>query len=312
MKIINRLIINHILAILANVILISNLSYGAETGGFLYMDLDPAKQKLQKLVNETAPGIVTVIAYDNTGTETGRGSGFFIDREGRIITNAFVMKGAYSAEIISENNNYKKVAIDNLNKELDAALIQVKAEEENPLDLDYDFNVRTGDRVFIIGRTASSQITFSEGEIISIVKSEMPFEYIEVKKSVSLLAYPDSKNGPLINSSGKVIGVTRSVISDHPIFDKIISISDDQEFHAQELKTIKSVLSEKKETKRLQPAGSKEWYPWLKKQTKTIAINTFITLYQMGFPKLMALIFMVIVLISIMQWLFLKLKQLVK
>ena len=61
-------------------------------------------------MEKASPGIVTIIAYDITGTVSGKGSGFFIDRKGLILTNADIMKDAYSAEVISESNRYNSVA----------------------------------------------------------------------------------------------------------------------------------------------------------------------------------------------------------
>jgi S1-C subfamily serine protease len=111
----------------------------SNTSGF--MDLEVSIKELQQIVDKTRPGVVMVIVYDDSGAESGRGSGFFIDKEGRIIMNESIMNGAYSAEIFSKSNHYDDVVILNRDRDIDLALIQVKTNDEIPLELDFDYKI---------------------------------------------------------------------------------------------------------------------------------------------------------------------------
>ncbi len=76
-----------------------------------FMDLQDEIDKLQSIVKKVSPGVVLIIAYDDTGEETGRRSGFFINTNGEILTNAAFLKDAYSAEVLTTSNSYSNVNI---------------------------------------------------------------------------------------------------------------------------------------------------------------------------------------------------------
>jgi len=54
---------------------------------------------LVELVKEIRPAVATVITYDEDKKLSGQGSAFFINKEGHLITNYHLLKGAYSAEV---------------------------------------------------------------------------------------------------------------------------------------------------------------------------------------------------------------------
>jgi len=113
-------------------------------------------------VRKARKSIVTVITYDRSGVKRS-GSGFIVDNEGRIITNASVMKNAYAAEVFSESAHYKKVMLLNSNKGTDLALLQINAVNEVPIGIDYEYKTRPGDRIIVLGKPSGFHITVSEG-----------------------------------------------------------------------------------------------------------------------------------------------------
>ena len=54
---------------------------------------------LGKLVKKIQPAVVTIITYDLENKPLSIGSGFFVDRQGHLVTNYHVLKGAYAAVI---------------------------------------------------------------------------------------------------------------------------------------------------------------------------------------------------------------------
>jgi S1-C subfamily serine protease len=271
-----------------------------------FMDLELSIKELQQLVEKTSPSLVMVVSYDDSGAESGRGSGFFIDRKGLIITNASTVKGAYSAEVLSRSRQYDNVMILHKDDLLDFALIQVKAAEERPLELGFDYEVTPGERVVVIGKSPDLNKTVSEGLIISI---EDKSKLMEIQTTKPLLSFSESKDGPLLNMSGKVIGVMSTAVSESKNMDVIPRMPDYQNFKAVSVTLIKQFISKQGNAERLQPARSKIWSSWVMRWMQTAAISTFIFLYSMGFPKLMALAFIIILIISTIQWLFIKLKS---
>ena len=117
----------------------------SETSSF--MDLESSLKELRDRIDKVFPSIVMIVVYDITGTESARGSGFFYDTDGRIITNASILKNAYSAEVISTKKRYNIVSVLNYDETLDTAIIKVNANNEIPLEIDFESNLTTDEKV---------------------------------------------------------------------------------------------------------------------------------------------------------------------
>lgn len=263
----------------------------------------------QQQADKAGLGVVMVVIYDDTGTESARGSGFFIDREGRIITNASIFKAAYSAEVFSESKYYDDVVILNRDKDLDVALIKVKAADEVSLELDSGYKITPGEKVIVVGKSSGSQKTYSEGIINSVKSIGAIPEVIEIKTVVSILPLYASKDGPLLNINGRVIGIMSTNIQDSKNFDVIPRMPDYQNIKAIGLDSIKPFLSRTPKVEHLQIAKSKIWTRWFIKWLQTAAGNVFITLYQIGLSKILKNVFLMLVIIYIIHFSYLTLKK---
>ncbi len=274
-----------------------------------FMDLQSSIDELLLIVEKISPSVVMIVAYDITGAESARGSGFFIDREGRIVTNALVMKEAYSAEVTSESNYYNEVTILSLNEDLDLALIQVKATDENPLEFDFEYRIRHGKRVVSIGKSIGLEKTVSEGLISAVSNIGKALELIQIETTLPISSFHTSKDGPLLNMTGRVIGVTTSAIPEAQDFFTLPRISDGQELHAVSMRSIKHFLLKPYRAEYLHPPKSRIWYRWFTKWMRTAALNGFLTLYEIGVQKIVSYIIVITILLSLIQWLFRRLKK---
>ena len=61
--------------------------------------LSQAQENLSLLVKKIKPSVVTIITYDEQGKVIGQGNGFFIGKDGDVITNYHILEDASSAEI---------------------------------------------------------------------------------------------------------------------------------------------------------------------------------------------------------------------
>lgn len=303
-KLISALFIAEILFIFA--LFPVQTSYSASpTDSSAFMDLQDEIDKLQSIVKKVSPGVVLIIAYDDTGEETGRRSGFFINTNGEILTNAAFLKDAYSAEVLTTSNSYSNVNILKQDKTLDLTLIKVSTNNAIPIEIDFDYKITPNEKVIAVGKSSSLKDTLSEGLVKSTTDEGADFNHIIINKTMPLTYLAESKDGPVINFDGKVIGVTTDQVSDHPIFGSSAISFDDKKINAISIHSIKQFLSAENETEALPDAQSKVWSSWLKKQF----ITAFIVLYGIGFPKMMAIVLGIIVVISLIQWLYLKLTK---
>ena len=276
--------------------MLCNNSFGAlNTAGTSFMDLESSVKELRSLIDKNSPAVVHIEVYDDTGALRNSGSGFFIDREGRIITNASIWKDAYSAEVVSDNNAYSEVVVLDHNEELDIALIKVRATNEIPLELDFNYKASLGERVIIIGKLNGQVNTVSEGIISSFPKTEEKLKLIEIQTVVSILPNQGSKDGPVLANDGKVVGVASSTIFDKEVPAEIWRGFNNDQMFAVTLQSIKPLLSESGHIEHLHHAKSKIWFRWFASSLKSMILTGVLFFYDIGLNKLMVLLFVIVV-----------------
>jgi len=274
----------------------------SETSSF--MDFESSVKELRSRIDTVFPSIVMIVVYDITGTESARGSGFFYDKEGRIITNASILKKAYSAEVISNKNRYNNVSVLHYDEMLDTAIIKVKAMNEIPLDIDFKSNISTDEKVMAFGRADNFGQTVSEGIINSVVLLDGNIELIKGNAVTPLLSLPPSDNGPLFNAEGKVIGLLSYSISDNAVMDNKNILFNSQNINAISMRSILSLIETDESPTLLHTKGTRVWWQWVKYKITTTVISGFIVLYSLGFTKILIYLLLLIICLSIFQWIF--------
>jgi S1-C subfamily serine protease len=297
-----------ILIMLFGILFIPTTSYSADAfDSSSFMDLESSIKELKLKVEKAQRSIVMIIAYDDAGIERAKGSGLFIDSEGRIITNALILKGAYSAEVFSESKHYEEVVLLNRREDIDIALVQVKVTNEMPLELGLQSEVKEGERVIVVGKSSSLSTTVSEGLISTVNNIGEISNLIEIETTTGLLSNRPSKDGFVINMDGQVIGITTTVISNAR--DSIPRVYYGEKFNAISLPAIKPLVTKLDNIEYLHSPRTRVWSRWLKKKLETTAISVFVTLFNIGFTKIVATIFAFILFILLIQELYTKLKK---
>lgn len=151
-------------------------------------------------------------------TGNSSGTGFVVDKNGTIVTNAHVVDGATSVRVVFDDGE-KSVDGKVLGSDVSSDLAVVKVD---PADLpgkvvalalaDSD-DVKTGDEVLAIGyplgldRTATSGIISGLGRQI---KAQNGFSIDKVLQTDANIN-PGNSGGPLIDAKGRVIGVNSQI-----------------------------------------------------------------------------------------------------
>jgi len=180
---------------------------------------------LEDIIKDALPSVVKIVVYDITGTKRGEGSGFFIAR-GKIVTNAHVLEGAYSAEVHSSLNLYKQITITKHNDKVDLALLTVKDVGEPSITLAGTGELRPGQRVLAIGNPLGLERTVSDGLISAVRGIPGEQQLIQISAPIS----PGSSGGPLLNLQGEVIGVTSAGMSEGQNLNFAIGIETLKQF----------------------------------------------------------------------------------
>lgn len=147
--------------------------------------------------------------------QTGNGSGFIIDSNGRILTNAHVVDGADTVTVLLKDGrrlNGKVMGEDPLT---DVAVIQIDANNLPTVPIGNSENLQPGEAVVAIGNplgldyTVTSGIVSATGRSSSdIGASDKRVDYIQTDAAIN----PGNSGGPLLNARGEVIGMNTAII----------------------------------------------------------------------------------------------------
>jgi serine protease Do len=147
-------------------------------------------------------------------TERGTGSGFIINKEGDIITNAHVVSGADKVTVILKDGRQIEGKVLGSDELTDIAVVQVKPDNLPIVSIGSSQNLQPGDWAIAIGNPLGLDNTVTAGIISAIGRKS---GQIGVDKRVSFIQTdaainPGNSGGPLLNQNGEVIGVNTAII----------------------------------------------------------------------------------------------------
>ena len=140
------------------------------------------------------------------------GSGFVIDKDGDIITNSHVVKGADEVLVKFQDGHEEKAKIVGTDEKTDVALIKVDSSKGDlpHVELGDSDAVRIGDWVIAIGNPFGLEHTMTAG-IVSAKERAIgtgPYDdFIQTDASIN----PGNSGGPLFDIDGRVIGINTAI-----------------------------------------------------------------------------------------------------
>ena len=169
----------------------------------------PAKPlDAQGVFAQASPAVVRIRIYSRGGRVVATGSGFLIDPDGTIVTNHHVIKGAASASVFMQGrSSLPVVRIIATDEKADVAIIKVEGKNLPFLKLRTELP-KIGEKVYAIGSPAGLTNTLSDG-LVSGLRREGAITLIQISAPIS----HGSSGGALLDSRGKVLGVTTSGIA---------------------------------------------------------------------------------------------------
>lgn len=138
-------------------------------------------------------------------TQTGMGSGFFINYNGHIVTNKHVLTDWSKAEIKTVGGNIYKISgiiREDAVGDLVIASTDAPSSESAPVNLTAELP-KVGEKIMVIGNPLGLEQTLADGIVSSIRTNQSGVRYIQVTAPVS----SGNSGGPLLNMYGEVIGV---------------------------------------------------------------------------------------------------------
>jgi S1-C subfamily serine protease len=166
-----------------------------------------------QIVQRTASPFDFGIPQEQQGTSTG--SGFVLDKDGTIATNAHVVDGATKVSVRFGDGASRPARILGVDKSTDLALLKIDPSGANlhPLALGSSRGLQVGDPTIAIGNPFGLDRTLTTGVVSALqrqIKAPNGFTIDHVIQTDAAIN-PSNSGGPLLDATGRVIGINSQI-----------------------------------------------------------------------------------------------------
>jgi S1-C subfamily serine protease len=178
----------------------------------------------REIYKRDAPGVVFVRAQVVQQTESpfdfgppeqrqgeATGSGFVVDRDGTILTNAHVIAGATEVSVQFADKTRVDAAVLGRDDSTDLAVLEVDPDEVDltPLELGSSRGVQVGDPTIAIGNPFGLERTLTTGVVSATKRTIRAPDGFQIDGVIQTDAAinPGNSGGPLLDAAGRVIGI---------------------------------------------------------------------------------------------------------
>lgn len=149
----------------------------------------------------------------------GIGSGFIVDRNGILLTNAHVVKGADKVTVTLIDGRTFQGTVRGTDELMDLAVVKIdpKGQELPVVPLGSSDQVEVGDWAITVGNPLGLNNTVTLGIVSNLSRSsnqvgipEKRLDFIQTDAAIN----PGNSGGPLLNKAGEVIGINTAIRSD--------------------------------------------------------------------------------------------------
>jgi S1-C subfamily serine protease len=224
------------LALIASAALLSGCGSGGEESGSTQGASETSEAKptvivqtaaegfdAAKVYREALPGVVTIRSIFNGPGGAAEGSGFVLDADGEIVTNAHVVTDASTGsrepaqEVFVEfpDRNNVPAEIVGFDPFADVALLEIDPDgiDLHPLKLGDDHEIAVGEPVAAIGSPFGEQSSLSIGVISAVDRSVKSLTQFLIEGAIQTDASinPGNSGGPLLDANAQVLGINQQI-----------------------------------------------------------------------------------------------------
>jgi S1-C subfamily serine protease len=185
---------------------------------------------VNEIYKQDSPGVAFIQAQSNPeptspfdpfgggGGGTATGSGFVIDTEGHLLTNAHVVSGADRIQVtLGGDEEPMDAEVVGTDPSTDVAVLKVDAPagELHPLELGDSSDLTVGDPVVAIGNPFGLDRTATAGIVSALQREIRAPNGFTIRNVIQTDApiNPGNSGGPLIDADGRVIGINSQIES---------------------------------------------------------------------------------------------------
>jgi 2-alkenal reductase len=190
-------------------------------------DLAPIERSTIELFERASPSVVQIIAVrerqsgpgslEGEGEAVGSGTGFLWDPAGNIVTNAHVVSGERRVLVRTASGHILNADVVGNASNYDLAVVRVSSigPLPPPLPIGTSADLKVGQFAYAIGNPFGLDLSLTTG-VISALRRRMPTaggrEVANVIQTDAAIN-PGNSGGPLLDSAGRLIGVTSAILS---------------------------------------------------------------------------------------------------
>jgi S1-C subfamily serine protease len=154
-------------------------------------------------------------------TARGSGSGFYIDRQGYLLTNFHVVSGAKFVKVKLLNGDKLVAEVVKVSERDDIALLKSVPVDFDPLAVRPD-TLEVGEEVFAIGTPLGVLTSTMTRGVLSADRVSQGVHELQSDAAVTF----GSSGGPLLDSDGRVVGITKGGLRGEKGFNFFIPVQD--------------------------------------------------------------------------------------
>ncbi|WP_448561153.1 HhoA/HhoB/HtrA family serine endopeptidase [Trichothermofontia sp.] len=147
--------------------------------------------------------------------QRGVGSGFILDREGHIMTNAHVVEGADTVKVTLKDGRTFEGQVLGTDPATDVAVVKITGDNLPTVVLSDSDHIQPGEWAIAIGNPLGLDNTVTVGIISATGRSsgqvgvpDKRVDFIQTDAAIN----PGNSGGPLLNARGEVIGMNTAII----------------------------------------------------------------------------------------------------
>jgi S1-C subfamily serine protease len=145
----------------------------------------------------------------------GTGSGFIINKNGQILTNAHVVSGATKVTVTLKDGRTVAGKVKGLDRVTDVAVIEIAEKNLPSIEIGNSDKIKPGEWAIAIGNPLGLDNTVTVGIVsgtgrtsAEIGAANKRVNYIQTDAAIN----PGNSGGPLLNASGQVIGMNTAIL----------------------------------------------------------------------------------------------------
>ena len=169
----------------------------------------------QDVYSKVIPSVVSIVCTD--GSSTSSGTGVIMNTDGYLLTNAHVVEGAGSIQVILSDDRVLEAKLMGSDRISDLAVLRVHADNLVPAEFGDSSVLRVGDAVVAIGDPLGVELrgTMTDGIISAINRDIRSHGRTMTLIQTTAALNAGNSGGPLVNCYGQVVGINTMKIGDY-------------------------------------------------------------------------------------------------